>query len=103
MAATQHTPTARGAEAQNNELFEWVSLSPARTGVPVTLWISVRGIVATDPYDPENIMHSDAVGALTAFNHAALFQHWSGEIDGAELARRSRRLLPWLWLWKEQR
>ena len=38
----------------DDELFAWTSLLSARTGLPVTVWVSAAGLVATDPCDPAN-------------------------------------------------
>jgi hypothetical protein len=74
------------------DLFAWTSLFPARTGLPVTVWVSVHGIVATDPYNLESVAHRDAVFVWVALNRDALLAHWNGAIDGGEMAARSRRL-----------
>jgi hypothetical protein len=74
------------------DLFEWTSLSPERTGLPVTLWVSVTGRVVTDPYDPVDLVYREAVETWTTLNRAILAEHWRGDIDGGEMAARSRPL-----------
>ena len=78
--------------AADVDLFEWTNLFPARTGLPVTLWVSVHGVVATDPYHPETIEHDEAVTAWVMLNSAALLAHFIGAIDGVEMAMRTKRL-----------
>jgi hypothetical protein len=69
-----------------NDLLEWTEMRAHNTGLPCTIWVSVRGVVATDPYHPEKLEHVEAVNAWVALNRATLLAHWRGEIDGAELA-----------------
>ena len=75
-----------------SDLFAWTSLSPARTGLPVTICIGVHGVVATNPCRPDDIAHHDAVFAWVALNRPVLTDHWRGAIDGGEMATRSRPL-----------
>jgi len=74
------------------DLFEWTNLFPRNTGLPVTIWISVKGAVATDPHHPEKIEHAAEIDAWIRLNREALLAHWNGEIDGAEMAARTRKL-----------
>jgi hypothetical protein len=75
----------------DDELFAWTSLLSARTGLPVTVWVSAAGLVATDPRDPANVVHRDAVQAWMDLNRTVLADHWHGHIDGAEMALLSKR------------
>jgi len=74
------------------DLFAWTNLFPRNTGLPVTIWVSVHGRVATDPYNPDATEHAAAVAAWVALNCEVLLEHWRGNIDGAEMALRSKRL-----------
>ena len=75
----------------DDELFAWTSLLSARTGLPVTVWVSAAGLVATDPRDPANVVHRDAVQAWMDLNRTVLADHWRGHIDGTEMALLSKR------------
>jgi hypothetical protein len=76
------------------DLFAWTNLFPRNTGLPVTIWVSVDGRVATDPYHLNKIEHAKLVTAWRRLNSAALAAHWRGEIDGAEMALRSQPVPP---------
>jgi hypothetical protein len=67
------------------DLFEWTNIFARNTGLPVTVWVSVNGIVATDPYNPDKIEHADMVNAWVVLNRDALLAHWRGDIDGTEM------------------
>ena len=49
-----------------------------------------RGIVATDPHEPEKIEHADTVSAWVELNRDALLAHRRGDIDGAEMTLRTK-------------
>ena len=74
------------------DLFAWTNLFPARTGLPVKIWVNVDGRVATDTYHPENVSHPDEVRAWIEFNADVLAQHWVGDIDGVTMAVRTRKV-----------
>ena len=75
------------------DLFEYTNFFPRNTGLPVTIWVSVNGVVATNPHDRS--MSEDSASEIDAWirlNREALLAHWNGEIDGAEMAARTRKL-----------
>jgi hypothetical protein len=74
------------------DLFEWTNLTPGNTGLPCTIWVSIEGVVATDPYHPEQLRHAAAVGRWMMLNQRALRAHGRGEIDGLEMAQRLVKL-----------
>jgi hypothetical protein len=64
------------------DFCEWTNLFPRNTGLPVTIWISVDGVVCTDPYNPEKVERAEAVTEWISLNREALLAHWRGDIDG---------------------
>ena len=89
---------AEGRVMSDDELFAWTSLLSARTGLPVTVWVSAAGLVATDPCDPANVMHRDAVQAWMDLNRTVLAEHWRGAYrrrrDGAAIEAGRDALAP---------
>ena len=75
-----------------SDLFAWTNLFPHRTGLPATIWVSVHGQIASDPDGAEHGGHREAVFAWIELNREVLAEHWRGEIDGAEMAARAKRL-----------
>jgi hypothetical protein len=75
-----------------SDLFVWTTLFSRTTGLPCTIWVSIHGIVATDPCHPEKVEHRYAVLAWIDLNREALLAHWRGDIDGVEMALRSQRV-----------
>ena len=68
------------------DLFEWTSLFPRSTGLPVTIWISVKGIITTNSYNSNEIgEHTAAVSAWIELNRETLSAYWRGDIDGKEM------------------
>jgi hypothetical protein len=68
------------------DLFEFTSLFPISTNLPVTIWISVHGFVTTDPYDP-GASKPPAVSAWVEHNRETLLAYWAGRIDSVEMAQ----------------
>jgi hypothetical protein len=104
---------------RDDEFFGLVSLYPRRTGLPMTVWAGARGkgrhaprlIVSTSHGDRTDLDSTAIVGivptphliagSLSARDRAAVFawirlnrdvllEHWEGDIDGGEMADRSR-------------
>ena len=68
------------------DLFEWINLFPRSTGLPVTIWVSIKEIVTTDPHNPNEIgEHTAAVSAWIELNRETLSAYWRGELDGKEM------------------
>jgi hypothetical protein len=108
-------------ERDDDELLLLVNLYPARTGLPMTVWAGPRGKARHAPRIKVNMAHGnrmdldntavigllpqphlvagslsaqdrDAVFAWVTLNRDALLEHWNGNIDGGEMAARSRPL-----------
>ena len=113
----------QGSAFSEDELFEMANLYPRTTGLPMTIWVSVKGgaqhdirIKANqahgDQMDPSNcavfgvppqpgLLHgavstSDerAVCAWVTLNTQALIEYWFGRIDTAQLIGALRPLPP---------
>jgi hypothetical protein len=105
----------------DRDLFEEANLYPRNTGLPMTVWASVRGRARHDVrlkvcmtpgnrFDADNVavvavrpeprlLHGDLstddfrrVADWIAMNEAALIAFWDGEIDGLEFASALRKL-----------
>jgi hypothetical protein len=109
------------AASTHDDLFLMVNLYPARTGLPMTVWAGPRGkarhaarIKVNMTHGPTMDVHNtavvgiqpmphliagtlaaadrDAVFAWIELNREALLEHWTGNIDGGDMAARTRRL-----------
>jgi hypothetical protein len=113
---TQETPAAEA-----DELFEIANLYPRTTGLPMTVWVSPRGIARRDVRVKVNMAHGDhmtidntavvavrpsphlvagrlssdderAVSDWITLNAATLVAYWDGDIDTVQLAQALRPL-----------
>jgi hypothetical protein len=107
----------------DDELFEMVNLYPARTGLPMTVWVGPRGRARHAPRIKVCMAHGnrmdvhntavigilprpwliagslsaadrDAVFAWVTLNTPALLDLWAGTIDGIGMGERQQRLTP---------
>jgi hypothetical protein len=108
------TPETNAVE--NDELFEMANLYPRTTGLPMTIWVSVRGNARHDVRVKVNMMHGDRMnidstavvavrpsprvieGHLSSederivsewirLNAVAIVAYWNGDIDTVQLAQ----------------
>jgi hypothetical protein len=106
---------------ETDELFRMVNLYPRTTGLPMTIWAGPRSGARHAPRIKVNMTHGNTMdvnntatvgimpkprliaGSLSAgdlaavaswidLNRDALLAHWRGDIDGAEMAMRAKRL-----------
>ena len=111
----------RDEHDDDNEQFAMVNLYPRTTGLPMTVWAGPRGKARHAPRIKVSMAHGntmdvhdtavvgilakprliagslsaldrDAVYAWIDLNRDALLAHWRGDIDGGEMAIRSKRL-----------
>jgi hypothetical protein len=76
--------------SETEDLFEMANLFPATTGLPMTVWVSPRGIIAgRRAVDDER-----AVSRWVSLNEAALVAYWNGQIDTIQLGRLLQPLPP---------
>jgi hypothetical protein len=74
------------------DVFEWTNLLRDKTGLPVTIWVRVDGVVATNPHRPEKLEHAAAVGRWMMLNQRTLRAHARGDLDSIEMARQVVKL-----------
>ena len=104
-----------------DELFEMVNLYPRTTGLPMTIWTGPRSGARHAPRIKVCMAHGNRMdttntavvgilprprlieGSLTAgdlaavaswidLNREALLAHWRGDLDGAEMSARTKRI-----------
>ncbi len=108
------------AETEAEDLFGMANLFPATTGLPMTVWVSLRGNARHDVRINVHMTHGNQIPASTAvvavrpsppiiagrlsqdderavfhwvlLNEAALVAYWDGQIDTIQLGSRLRRL-----------
>ncbi len=107
--------------SDTDDLFEMANLFPRTTGLPMTVWVSLRGNARHDVRVKVNMAHGNqmspantavigvrpsphlvagplspdderAVYAWISLNSAALVAYWDGDIDTVQLAQAFRPL-----------
>ena len=114
-------PAGRSPKAQKDDLYEMANLFPRHTGLPVTVWVSVKGgarhaarvKVCRRPGDRMDASDTASVGIQptpelvagslepeieavvlqwVSLNSAALLDYWNGLIDTVELIGRLQKI-----------
>ena len=109
------------ASALENDLFDMANLYPRTTGLPMTVWVSPRGLARHDVRVKANLTHGDrmdagntavigvrpsprviagqlspsderAISDWITLNEAVIVAYWNGAIDTVELAARLKRV-----------
>lgn len=112
---------ALSSQVENDELFEMANLYPRTTGLPMTVWVSLRGNARHDVRIKVNTTHGNqmtidqtavvsvrpvprmiagrlspmdrqAVFSWILLNEAALIAYWDGNIDTLELVQTLKAL-----------
>jgi hypothetical protein len=77
------------SDVTDDDSFELTSLFPRNTGLPMTVWVSLRGHLTMEDCGTTG---DEALRAWADLNREALARHWAGEIDAMELCQELRRL-----------
>ena len=109
--------SAKLVSEETDELFEMANLYPRTTGLPMTVWVSLRGNARHDVRIKVNMAHGDrmsidnravvgvrpaphliagqlssdderAVANWIALNSDAIVSYWNGDLDTVELVQR---------------